>query len=311
MVFDQQTCAYAGEGEVSSLSTGARELEGDDVGVRISKSFKVAPGVRVRLNAKSTSVTVGGRGARYTVNSKGRRTATARVPGAGVSVQHQSSSQYRTQSQASAQLPGYQAAGRGGAPSVPTRAARERLTKRGWVVILVILAMAVSIAVLIVVRHNHRQSYLPPLRENLKLAGLDSGHFTTAIAVEGMTNTFPPQQGEWGLGRVNATACVQNSDGWEIDLYGHVGSHLMSLSFDGDSTDLGADPYVGKHEIDDRANGGGTVDIYWGSLEVDATKYGASGTLLVNRDGNSGTMNITLDTGLKKPERITGSWRCA
>lgn len=58
------------------------------MGVRVSKSFKVAPGVRVRVNAKSTSVSLGGKGARYTVNSKGRRTATARVPGTGVSVQH-------------------------------------------------------------------------------------------------------------------------------------------------------------------------------------------------------------------------------
>jgi hypothetical protein len=34
------------------------------VGVRISKSFKVAPGVRVRVNAKSMSVTLGGKGVR-------------------------------------------------------------------------------------------------------------------------------------------------------------------------------------------------------------------------------------------------------
>lgn len=59
------------------------------MGVRVSKSFKVAPGVRVRLNAKSTSVTLGGKGARYTVNSSGRRTTTVRV--AGVSVQNASS----------------------------------------------------------------------------------------------------------------------------------------------------------------------------------------------------------------------------
>jgi hypothetical protein len=65
-------------------------LGGVLVGVRVSKSFKVAPGVRVRVNAKSTSVTVGGKAARYTVNSKGRRTATAKVPGTGVSVQHTS-----------------------------------------------------------------------------------------------------------------------------------------------------------------------------------------------------------------------------
>ena len=57
------------------------------MGVRLSKSFKVAPGVRVRVNAKSTSVSLGGKGMRYTVNSKGRRTASVRVPGTGVSVQ--------------------------------------------------------------------------------------------------------------------------------------------------------------------------------------------------------------------------------
>lgn len=57
------------------------------MGIRVSKSFKVAPGVRFRVNAKSTSVSVGGKGVRYTVNSKGRRTTTVRVPGMGVSVQ--------------------------------------------------------------------------------------------------------------------------------------------------------------------------------------------------------------------------------
>lgn len=56
------------------------------MGVRVSKSFKVAPGIRVRVNTKSTSVSLGGKGVRYTVNSKGRRTATARVPGTPVSV---------------------------------------------------------------------------------------------------------------------------------------------------------------------------------------------------------------------------------
>jgi hypothetical protein len=72
------------------------------VGVRVSKSFKVAPGVRVRVNAKSTSVTLGGKGARYTVNSKGRRTATARVPGTGMSVQHTSGTRRNTPSRRTA-----------------------------------------------------------------------------------------------------------------------------------------------------------------------------------------------------------------
>jgi Protein of unknown function (DUF4236) len=66
------------------------------VGVRVSKSFKVAPGVRVRLNAKSTSVSFGGKGMRYTVNSKGRRTATAGIPGTGMSVRHTSGTRRKT-----------------------------------------------------------------------------------------------------------------------------------------------------------------------------------------------------------------------
>jgi len=57
------------------------------VRVRASRSIKIAPGVKFRVNAKSTSVTLGGKGLHYTVNSKGRRTTTARVPGTPVSVQ--------------------------------------------------------------------------------------------------------------------------------------------------------------------------------------------------------------------------------
>ena len=65
-------------------------MEGIKHGVRVTKSFKVAPGIRARVNAKSTSMTFGSKGMRYTVNSTGWRTATARIPGAGVSVQHTS-----------------------------------------------------------------------------------------------------------------------------------------------------------------------------------------------------------------------------
>jgi len=55
--------------------------------VRASKSFKIVPGVRVRVNAKSTSMTVGGKAMHYTVNSRGRRTSTVHVPGTHMSVQ--------------------------------------------------------------------------------------------------------------------------------------------------------------------------------------------------------------------------------
>jgi hypothetical protein len=55
------------------------------VGFRVSKRIKVAPGLSFRVNTKSVSMTAGGKRARYTVNSKGRRTASVSMPGTGIS----------------------------------------------------------------------------------------------------------------------------------------------------------------------------------------------------------------------------------
>jgi hypothetical protein len=55
------------------------------VGFRVSKRIKVAPGLSFRVNKKSVSMTAGGKRARYTVNSKGRRTASVSMPGTGIS----------------------------------------------------------------------------------------------------------------------------------------------------------------------------------------------------------------------------------
>jgi hypothetical protein len=75
------------------------------MGVRFSKSFKVAPGVRARVNAKSTSISLGGRGLRYTANSRRRRTATASLPGTGMSVRHTSRTRVKTGAHRSAARP--------------------------------------------------------------------------------------------------------------------------------------------------------------------------------------------------------------
>lgn len=52
---------------------------------RFRKSIKIAPGVKINLNKKSVGLTVGGKGAKYTINSSGRRTATVGLPGTGLS----------------------------------------------------------------------------------------------------------------------------------------------------------------------------------------------------------------------------------
>ena len=54
------------------------------MGLRFRKSFKVAPGVKVNLGKKSSSVTFGGKGMHYTVNSKGKTTKSVGIPGTGI-----------------------------------------------------------------------------------------------------------------------------------------------------------------------------------------------------------------------------------
>ncbi len=51
---------------------------------KFRKSFKIAPGVKVNFNKKSTGVTFGGKGIHYTVNSKGQRTKSVGIPGTGL-----------------------------------------------------------------------------------------------------------------------------------------------------------------------------------------------------------------------------------
>ena len=55
------------------------------MGLRFRKSVKILPGVRINFNKNSTSVSIGKRGARYTVSSTGKKTATIGIPGTGIS----------------------------------------------------------------------------------------------------------------------------------------------------------------------------------------------------------------------------------
>lgn len=54
------------------------------MGLRFRKSYKVAPGVKVNLNKKSTSVTFCGKGAHHTVSSTGKKSTSVGLPGTGM-----------------------------------------------------------------------------------------------------------------------------------------------------------------------------------------------------------------------------------
>lgn len=50
--------------------------------VTFRKSFRIFPGVRLNLNARSWSITLGGRrGPHHTISSTGRRTTSVDLPG--------------------------------------------------------------------------------------------------------------------------------------------------------------------------------------------------------------------------------------
>lgn len=55
------------------------------MGLRFHKSMKIAPGVKLNLNKKSTSITFGKKGLHHTISSTGKKTSTIGVPGTGLS----------------------------------------------------------------------------------------------------------------------------------------------------------------------------------------------------------------------------------
>ena len=54
------------------------------MGFRFRKSISLGKGVRINFNKKSAGISFGTKGARYSVNSNGRRTASVGIPGTGL-----------------------------------------------------------------------------------------------------------------------------------------------------------------------------------------------------------------------------------
>lgn len=55
------------------------------MGWRFRRTKQILPGVRLNFNKNSTSITFGGRGAKYTISSTGKKTASFGIPGTGLS----------------------------------------------------------------------------------------------------------------------------------------------------------------------------------------------------------------------------------
>ena len=108
------------------------------MGLRFRKSIKIAPGVKINLNKKSTSVTFGGKGVHYTSSSTGKKTASVGIPGTGISYTQttgQSSKQKKTN--------------KGGSQPMPTNFQdpdhKKWYQKTGWIIALLILFFPVGL----------------------------------------------------------------------------------------------------------------------------------------------------------------------
>lgn len=74
------------------------------MGLRFRKSIKLGKHTRLNLNKKSFGVSFGGKGARFTLNSKGRRTSTFGIPGTGLSYTTASGGKKKSRSKSKAKV---------------------------------------------------------------------------------------------------------------------------------------------------------------------------------------------------------------
>ena len=112
------------------------------MGLRFRKSIKIAPGVKINLNKKSTSVTFGSKGVHYTASSTGKKTASVGIPGTGISYT-------KTTGQSSKQ----KKISEGGSQPMPTAPQsnfqdpdhKKWYQKTGWIIALLILFFPVGL----------------------------------------------------------------------------------------------------------------------------------------------------------------------
>lgn len=87
--------------------------------IRFRRSIKIIPGVRLNVNKNSVGLSMGVRGAHYTINSKGRRTASVGLPGTGLSSTHVISSGRKSSSRVQQSSDATEAYIRGSNPPKP------------------------------------------------------------------------------------------------------------------------------------------------------------------------------------------------
>lgn len=115
------------------------------MGLRFRKSIKIAPGLKVNLNKNSISATVGTKGAHYTVNSNGKRTASVGIPGTGIYYTKSSSDQKSQTATNNDAGNSYNYLQSGGLEPNNNRDNKKWYQKTGWIIAWLILFFPVGL----------------------------------------------------------------------------------------------------------------------------------------------------------------------
>ncbi len=111
------------------------------MGLRFRKSISVAKGVKVNINKKSAGVTVGKKGAHYTINTTGKQTASVGLPGTGLSYSKSFGGKKKSSKKASSSKKG--AAESGSSAGETIENATQAAANNSGCIILAVAAVAI------------------------------------------------------------------------------------------------------------------------------------------------------------------------
>lgn len=111
------------------------------MGFRFRKSKKILPGVRLNFSNKSVGVSLGGKHARVSVNSSGRKTYSASIPGTGISYVKTSSEKHTSGQNHSASGGGY-------STPQPSSPGGKKGPSSGWTIFWLIVFFPVGLVMM-------------------------------------------------------------------------------------------------------------------------------------------------------------------
>ena len=111
------------------------------MGFRFRKSKKILPGVRLNISNKSVGISLGGKHARVSVNSSGRKTYSASIPGTGISYVKTSSGKHTSEQNHSASGGGY-------STPQPSGPAGKKGPSSGWTIFWLIVFFPVGLVMM-------------------------------------------------------------------------------------------------------------------------------------------------------------------